>query len=271
MSYRSKKQEPRLTVPKIRARKGAEKIVVLTAYTAPIARILDGHCDILLVGDSLGMVLYDYESTLPVTLRTMMQHGAAVVRASQKALVVVDLPFGSYQASPERAFRAAALVLKQTGCGAVKLEGGAEMAPTIKFLTERGIPVMAHIALTPQHVHTMGGYKVQGKTPASATKLLNDALAVEKAGAFAIVLEGIKEEVAKKITQKLKIPTIGIGASAACDGQVLVTEDMVNLTPGAKPKFVEIFGDAGAVVDKAAASYAKEVRAGKFPGKKNIY
>ncbi len=254
----------RKTVRYIREQKGKTPLVVLTAYTAWTARLLDPHVDMLMVGDSLGMVLYGMESTLPVSLDMMIAHGRAVVAASQKACVVVDLPFGSYQASPETAFNAAAHVLKATGCHAVKLEGGAEMADTIAFLTQRGVPVMGHVALMPQHVHALGGYRYQGRTQEERRNILRDAQAVEKAGAFAVVLECVEESLAREITEKLFIPTIGIGASPACDGQVLVTEDMLGLT-SAPPRFVKQYAGLGAVVSDAAEAYANEVRARQFP------
>lgn len=255
---------PRISAPAIRQRKGGEKIVVLTAYTAPVARVADAVADVLLVGDSLGMVLYGLPSTLQVTLLDMIRHGAAVVRSSARALVVVDMPFGSYQASPEQAFESAARVMQETGCGAVKLEGGAEMAATIRFLTERAIPVMAHIGLQPQHVHTLGGYRYQGRTPEEEAALMQDATAVAEAGAFAVVLECVQADVAARITEALAIPTIGIGAGAACDGQVLVSEDMLGLTPSA-PRFVKRYAGLGEMTEKALADYASEVRSGAFP------
>jgi len=254
----------RKTILDIQKLKGATPVVVLTAYTAPMARLLDEHVDILLVGDSLGMVLYGMESTLPVSLDIMIAHGRAVVKASKSAAVVVDMPFGSYQGSKEVAFNACARVIKETGCQAVKIEGGAEMAETIKFLTERGIPVMGHIALMPQHVNTLGGYRHQGRTEEERKKLMKDALAIEKAGAFSMVIECAEESLAREITGKVSMCTIGIGASPKCDGQVLVTEDMLGLTDVA-PKFVKQYANVGAAVSKAAAQYASEVRARKFP------
>lgn len=254
----------RKTILDIQSLKGHKPVVALTAYTAPVARILDEHVDLLLVGDSLGMVLYDMESTLPVPLDMMIAHGKAVVKSSKSALVVVDMPFGSYQGSVETAFNSVVRVIKETGCQAVKVEGGAEMAETIAFLVKRGVPVMGHVALMPQHVHAMGGYRYQGRTPKERQKIMNDALAVEKAGAFCIVLEGVEESLAREITAKLAIPTIGIGASPECDGQVLVTEDMIGITEKA-PSFVKQFADAGSIIDKAAAHYADEVRKRKFP------
>ena len=262
---------PKKTVTDIIARKGERPLVVLTAYTAPLARILDEFVDILLVGDSLGMVLYGFDSTLAVTLDMMIAHGAAVVRGAKKALVVVDLPFGSYQKSPEQAFKSSARVLAETGCTAVKLEGGAEMAETVRFLTARGIPVIGHIGLTPQSVNTLGGYKTQGKSASQAEILLADAKAIAGAGAFAIVLEGVTAEVAETITSALAIPTIGIGASPACDGQVLVTEDMLGLSGGYIPKFVKTYLSLAEQVKNAAQQYANEVKTRKFPSAEFCY
>jgi 3-methyl-2-oxobutanoate hydroxymethyltransferase len=264
MSTRPDAVHRRKTIRDIVAHKGKTPIVALTAYDAPMARLLDPHCDLFIVGDSLGMVLYGMESTLPVTLNMMVLHGRAVARASRQALVVVDMPFGSYQGSLEAAFDAGARVLKETGAQAIKVEGGEEMAETIAFLVARGIPVMGHVALMPQHVHAMGGYRYQGRDAGERTKILKDAMAVEKAGAFAIVLEGIEESLAREVTAKLAIPTIGIGASPDCDGQVLVTYDLLGLTSKA-PGFVKQYADAGKLIDKAAAQYAKEVRARAFP------
>lgn len=260
----------RLTVPDIRAMKGAQKIVVLTAYTTPIARLLDEYCDMLMIGDSLGMVVYGFDSTLPVTLEMTIAHGAAVVRSSKRACVVVDLPFGSYQASPEQAFTSAARVLKETGAACIKLEGGAELAPTIRFLSERGIPVMAHIGLMPQHMHRVGGFKTQGKELASQRKVLADAKAVAEAGAFAVVIEGVVESLAREITRTIDIPTIGIGASAACDGQVLVVDDMLGMFERS-PRFVKKYADLRGIISSAVSDYAREVRAGKFPTDAQCY
>lgn len=254
----------RKTIVDIRAQKSSIPIVALTAYTAPAARLLDPHVDILLVGDSLGMVLYGMESTLPVTLDMMIAHGAAVVKSSAHACVVVDMPFGSYQGSKETAFNACARVMKETLCQAIKLEGGEAMSDTIAFLTQRAVPVMAHVGLMPQHVHTMGGYKNQGRGKEQRKQILKDALAVQNAGAFAVVLEGVEETLAREITQELSIPTIGIGASPACDGQVLVNEDMLGLT-ASQPKFVKRYADLGFAVSEAVSVYAKDVRARKFP------
>lgn len=253
------------------AKKGKEPLVVLTAYTAPQARILDQHVDILLVGDSLGMVLYGMDSTLGVTTDLMIAHGAAVVRSSQKAMVVVDLPFGSYQASKEQAFLTASQILAQTGCNAVKLEGGQEMAETVEFLTKRGVPVMGHVGLKPQSVNAMGGYRTQGKNEAEVANILSDAKAIEQAGAFSIVIEGVVEEAARNITASLAIPTIGIGASPACDGQVLVTEDMLGLSGNYIPRFVKRYANLAQSTEEAVKEYAREVRARKFPDKDYCY
>jgi len=259
-----------VTTAAIRARKGGEPIVALTAYLANTAAIADPHCDVLLVGDSLGMVVHGYPSTLPVSLELMILHGRAVGRGASRALVVVDLPFGAYEASPEQAFAAAARVMAETGCGAVKLEGGARMAETIAFLVARGIPVMAHIGLTPQSLHTLGGFKTQGRERAQWEAIEADAVAVEAAGAFAVVIEGVVEPLAAQITKNLAIPTIGIGASAACDGQILVMEDMAGLTPRV-PKFVKRYGELGQALETAIRAYADDVRARRFPGDAHVY
>jgi 3-methyl-2-oxobutanoate hydroxymethyltransferase len=261
----------RKTPADIRAQKGKVPIVSLTAYTAPVARLLDPHCDLLLVGDSLGMVLYGFDSTLPVTLDIMIAHGGAVVRSSKQSCVIVDMPFGSYQASPADAFRASARVMAETGCAGIKLEGGVEMGDTIRFLAERGIPVLAHIGLQPQSVNALGGFKVQGKTEASQAKLMADAKAVADAGAFAVVVEGTAEPVARALTAAIDIPTIGIGASAACDGQVLVIDDILGLGGEHKPRFVKRYADVAQAISAAAKSYADEVRARKFPGAEHTY
>ena len=260
----------RMTVPAVRQRKGGEPLVMLTAYTVRIAQLLDPHCDLLLVGDSLGQVIYGLPSTLPVTLEMMAAHGAAVVRGSYHALVVIDLPFGSYEASPEQAFASAARLLKETGAAAVKMEGGAAMAPTVAFLSERGIPVMGHVGLTPQAVNVLGGYGARGRTPAESKKIVGDAQAVAEAGAFALVVEGVVEPIAVEITQAVEIPTIGIGASARCDGQVLVAEDMLGLFERT-PRFVKRFGDMAGSISTAAANYAADVRARIFPGADQLY
>jgi 3-methyl-2-oxobutanoate hydroxymethyltransferase len=260
----------RITAPEIRAMKSKRKIVSLTAYHAHTARLIDPHVDFLLVGDSLGMVMHGYETTIPVPLDLMIMHGAAAVRGSRQALVVVDMPFGSYEESPSAAFRNAARIMKETGCGAVKLEGGKRMAETIAFLSERGIPVMGHIGLTPQSVNMMGGFKTQGRHPEEWAAIEADAEAVADSGAFAVVLEGMAELLAAKITRAIEIPTIGIGASAECDGQILVLEDMLGLSP-AVPRFVKKFAALGEAIETAVKDYANEVRSGQFPGAGHVY
>jgi 3-methyl-2-oxobutanoate hydroxymethyltransferase len=259
----------RLTVPKLKAMKGGEPIVMLTAYTARMAQLLDPHCDILLVGDSLGQVIYGLPSTVPVTMEMMCAHGAAVVRGSWHAVVAVDMPFGAYEASPEQAFASAARILKETGAAAVKLEGGEAMAETIAFLTRRGIPVIGHVGLTPQAVNALGGYGMRGREEAEARKIVADAAAVAEAGAFLLVLEGVMEEIAAEVTQAVACPTIGIGASPACDGQVLVTEDMLGLFERT-PRFVKRFDDLATRIGEAASVYASEVRSRAFPGEGQI-
>jgi 3-methyl-2-oxobutanoate hydroxymethyltransferase len=259
-----------LTPPDIAARKGAAPIVCLTAYTTPIARLVDRHCDLILVGDSVGMVLHGLPSTVGVTLEMMILHGRAVRRAAERALVVVDLPFGSYEESPEQAFRSAARVMGETNCAAVKLEGGEAMAETIRFLTRRGIPVMAHVGLTPQAVNTFGGYKVQGRG-ASAERVATDARAVAEAGAFSVVLEKITDALAGTITQQISAPTIGIGASAACDGQILVIDDVLGLFDDFRPKFVKRYAEFGRDADAAIAAYAADVRERKFPAAEHVF
>jgi 3-methyl-2-oxobutanoate hydroxymethyltransferase len=261
----------RLMPRDLAVRKGAGSLVCLTAYTAPMAALLDPHTDMLLVGDSLAMVVYGEPSTLQVDLDTMIRHGRAVVRHSQRACVVVDLPFGSYQASPRQAFRASARVLAETGCQAVKLEGGADMADTVAFLVARGIPVMGHIGLVPQSINTLGGFKSQGRGPAAAARLLGDAKALQEAGAFALVLEGTLEPLAHRIAETTGIPVIGIGASPACDGQVLVTEDLLGLTPLPRPRFAAAYADSRQLVDETARRFAADVRSGHFPGPEHCY
>lgn len=260
----------RITVPQIRARKGGEPIVALTSYHAHTAAIVDRHAEIILVGDSLGMVMHGMESTVGVPLDLMVMHGKAVVRGTKRALVVVDLPFGSYEESPSAAFRSAAHVMKETGCGAVKIEGGRRMGETIRFLTERGIPVMAHIGLTPQSSHVMGGFRTQGRDEETWPLHEEDARIVAEAGAFAVVLEGMVEPLAARITASCPIPTIGIGASPACDGQILVLEDMLGLNPR-PPKFVKVYGALAEQIEDAVRRYADEVRARAFPGEGQVY
>lgn len=264
----------RLTVPAIRARKTdgvtGEPLVMLTAYTARQAQLLDAHCDLLLVGDSLGQVIYGLPSTVPVTLEMMANHGAAVVRGSYHSVVVIDMPFGSYEASPQQAFESAAFLMKQTGAAAVKLEGGAAMAPTVAFLNSRGIPVMGHVGLTPQAVNVLGGYGARGRSDAEAEKIVSDAKALDEGGAFAIVIEGVVEPIAIAATEAVSCPTIGIGASARCDGQVLVTEDMLGMFERV-PRFVKRYEDIAGVIDRTVAQYAEEVRARTFPTADQTY
>ena len=264
----------RLTVPKIRAHKQdgkvEEPLVMLTAYTARQAQLLDAHCDILLVGDSLAQVIYGLPSTIPVTLDMMANHAAAVVRGSYHAVVVVDMPFGSYEASKDQAFESAAYLLKQSGAAAVKLEGGEQMAETVAFLNQRGIPVMGHVGLTPQAVNVLGGYMARGRSDAEADKIVTDAKALDEAGAFAIVIEGVVEPIAIEVTKAVSCPTIGIGASAQCDGQVLVTEDMLGMFERV-PRFVKKYEAIADVIEKTVAQYAEEVRERSFPGPDQTY
>ncbi len=261
----------RISAAELSARKGGMPIVCLTAYSASVARRLDAHVDLLLVGDSLGMVLYGLETTLAVDLDTMIRHGQAVMRGSQRACVVVDLPFGSYQASPALAFEAAARVLAETGCAAVKLEGGQAMAETVDFLVTRGVPVMGHVGLMPQAVRQLGGFRAQGRDEVAAERILADARAITEAGAFSLVLEGIMEPLARRITEVISIPTIGIGASPACDGQVLVTDDLLGLFAEFTPKFVKRYAALGDLVEQAAADYAADVRERRFPGSEHCF
>jgi 3-methyl-2-oxobutanoate hydroxymethyltransferase len=256
--------------PDITAMKGNRPVVALTSYHAHTAAIADKYCDFLLVGDSLGMVMHGYETTVPVPLELMIMHGRAVARGAKRALVVVDMPFGTYEESPSVAFRNAARVMKETDCGAVKLEGGKRMAETIHYLVERGIPVMAHVGLTPQSINVLGGFKTQGRTRGEWAALEEDARLVAEAGAFAVVLEAIAEPLAARITGAVPIPTIGIGASAFCDGQILVMEDMLGLSPRV-PKFVKKFGAIGAAIEGAIREYADEVRAKTFPAPEHTY
>ncbi|MDO9368794.1 MAG: 3-methyl-2-oxobutanoate hydroxymethyltransferase [Sphingopyxis sp.] len=260
----------RLTVPRIRQRKGGEPLVMLTAYTVRMAQLLDPHCDMLLVGDSLAQVIYGLPHTVGVTMEMMALHGAAVVRGSYHAAVIVDMPFGSYEGSPQQAFDNAARLLKETGAAAVKVEGGKVLAPTIEFLTQRGIPVMGHVGLTPQAVNILGGYGVRGKSEEEARSIVEDAIAVAQAGAFSIVIEGVLESIAIEITNKVDCPTIGIGASAQCDGQVLVTDDMLGMFDRV-PKFVKRYQDMAGVVSGAVKDYADEVRSRSFPTEDQTY
>jgi 3-methyl-2-oxobutanoate hydroxymethyltransferase len=263
-------EQRRLTAADIRARKRAEPIVALTSYHAHTARLVDKYCDVILVGDSLGMVMHGLETTVPVTLDMMILQGLAVMRGSKRALVVVDMPFGSYEASKEQAFMSAARVMKETGCGAVKLEGGVRMAETVRFLVERGIPVMGHIGLTPQAINVIGSFRAQGRAEADWAPIENDAQAVAEAGAFSLVIEAVAEPLARRITERVTIPTVGIGASAACDGQILVLEDMLGLSPRV-PKFVRRYGDLGPGIERAIADYAADVRTRAFPGPEHVY
>ncbi|MCB2088354.1 MAG: 3-methyl-2-oxobutanoate hydroxymethyltransferase [Sphingomonadaceae bacterium] len=264
----------RLTVPRIRARKQdgktEEPLVMLTAYTARQAQLLDAHCDLLLVGDSLGQVIYGLPSTVPVTLEMMANHAAAVVRGSYHSVVVCDMPFGAYEASPQQAFESAAYLLKQSGAAAVKLEGGQAMAETVAFLSQRGIPVMGHVGLTPQAVNMLGGYGARGRSDAEAEKIVSDAKALDEAGAFAVVVEGVVEPIAIAVTEAIACPTIGIGASARCDGQVLVTEDMLGMFERV-PRFVKKYGNIAETIEQTAAQYAEEVRNRTFPGEEQTY
>ncbi|MEO1921745.1 MAG: 3-methyl-2-oxobutanoate hydroxymethyltransferase [Sphingomonadaceae bacterium] len=264
----------RLTVPKIRAHKQdgkvEEPLVMLTAYTARQAQLLDEHCDMLLVGDSLGQVIYGLPSTIPVTLEMMANHAAAVVRGSYHAVVIVDMPFGSYEQSPQQAFENASRLLKESGAAAVKLEGGEAMAETVAFLNQRGIPVMGHVGLTPQAVNVLGGYAARGRSDAEADKIVGDAKALDEAGAFAIVIEGVVEPIAIAITEQVSAPTIGIGASAKCDGQVLVVDDMLGMFERV-PRFVKKYGDIATTIADTAAQYASDVRDRSFPGPEQTY
>jgi len=260
----------RKTAPDLRARKNGEPIVMLTSYHAHTAALVDRHCDAILVGDSLGNVMHGFETTVPVTLDMMILQGRAVMRGSQAALVVVDMPFGSYEGSKEQAFQSAVRIMKETLCGAVKLEGGARMAETVAFLSDRGIPVMGHIGLTPQSINTLGSFRAQGREEETWAPIENDAKAIAEAGAFSIVVEAVAEPLARKITQSIAVPTIGIGASAACDGQVLVLEDMLGLSPRA-PKFVRRYGNLGPAIEEAVAGYARDVKSRAFPGPEHVY
>jgi 3-methyl-2-oxobutanoate hydroxymethyltransferase len=255
----------------IRARKGAEPLVCLTAYTTPMAKSLDPYCDLLLVGDSLAMVIYGLETTRGVTLDIMIAHGQAVMRGTERACVVVDLPHGSYEASHYQAIASAARVVSETGCQAVKLEGGAEMADTVKAIVDAGVPVLGHVGLLPQKAEHRGAFKIQGKDDEGARQVMADAEAIAGAGAFAIVIEGTVEPVARAITEQISVPTIGIGASPACDGQILVTQDMVGLFADFTPKFVKRYVDLGTAMNDAAKAYADDVRSGRFPGLEHCF
>ena len=254
----------------IKARKGGVPLVSLTAYTTPMAQLMDAHCDFVLVGDSVGMVLHGLPSTLGVTMEMMIMHGQAVSRGLHQAMMVIDMPFGSYEQSPEQAFDNAARLMRETRAGAVKLEGGQAMAPTIEFLVKRGIPVMAHIGLTPQSINTLGGYTVQGRG-AAADEMMADAKAVADAGAFSVVLEKVPASLADRITAEIDIPTIGIGASAGCDGQILVVDDMLGLFTAFKAKFVKRYAELGQDGEAAIIAYAEEVRARQFPAAEHVF
>lgn len=260
-----------ITVPAIRARKGKSPIVCLTAYDFPTAEEIDDLVDLILVGDSLGMVVHGLPNTQRVTMEMMIMHGQAVMRAARHAVVVVDMPFGTVEESPEVAFRNAARVMRETGCTAIKLEGGAEMAPTVKFLTERGIPVLGHVGLMPQKAAMLGGFRTQGRKSDIAEKVMRDAIAISEAGAFAIVIEGTVEPLAREITGSIPTPTIGIGASAACDGQILVINDLLGRASDYAPKFVKRYAEHGESARTAVAAYAEDVRNRRFPGPEHVF
>lgn len=261
----------RISAEIIRARKGGVPVVCLTAYTYPVARLLDDHVDLLLVGDSVAMVLHGHKTTLGASLEMMIVHGQAVMRGSAKACVVVDMPAGSYETSAAQALASARRISEETGCQAVKLEGGVEVALQIAAIVAAGIPVMGHIGLQPQSVEKDGGYKIKGRTPENVAALMRDADAVAKAGAFSLVIEGTVEAVATDLTRRIAIPTIGIGASRDCDGQILVIDDMVGLTVDRVPKFIKEYADLRSVVANAAARYAAEVRSRTFPGPGHVF
>lgn len=264
-------QAKRISVPQLMQYKGQQKIAALTAYTAPFARLLDDVLDMILIGDSTAMVGYAMPDTLSITVDQLAAHAAAVVRSTNRVCVIVDMPFGSYQESPQQAFANAAKMLALSGADGIKMEGGAALADTVRFLVDRGIPVLAHVGLMPQYVNTMGGFKAQGLTDESAERILQDALAHERAGAFGVVLEGVAEALGRRITETLAVPTIGIGASPACDGQILVTEDILGLSGARIPKFAKQFADVGALIQTAAAQYASDVKDGSFPTLDNCF
>lgn len=270
MSAQRQETVRRIAAPDIAARKGGSPLVCLTAYTAPMAEILDDHCDLLLVGDSVGMVVHGLPNTVGVTLEMMILHGQAVMRTSKRAMVVVDMPFGSYEGSPEVAYANAARVMKETGAQAIKVESGPTVVETIDYLVKRGIPVMGHVGLRPQAVHVDGGFKAKGKAGDERARILQEAKATAEAGAFAVVVEGVAEGLAREITEAIAVPTIGIGASAGCDGQILVTDDMLGLFDWT-PKFVRRYADLRGEISKAVAGYADDVRARRFPGPAEIY
>lgn len=263
-------QVRRKNVRDIAAAKGGEPLVCLTAYDAPTAEIMDPHCDVILVGDSVGMVVHGLPSTVGVTMEMMILHGQAVMRGSEQAFVVVDMPFGSYETNADQAFLNAARIMQETGCQAVKIESGAYAAHQIRHLVERGVPVMGHVGLRPQAINVVGGFKAQGRTGGERERVMEEAKAAENAGAFAIVIEGVAEDLAEEITQAVSIPTIGIGASATCDGQILVSQDMLGLFDWT-PKFVRRYGDVKAEIEKAVQAYAADVRSRSFPGQAETY
>ncbi|MCY4429156.1 MAG: 3-methyl-2-oxobutanoate hydroxymethyltransferase [Rhodospirillales bacterium] len=262
----------RPTTTDIRAAKDVrEPLACLTCYTAQMARAIDEHVDLILVGDSLGMTIYGFDTTLPVTLDMMVAHGQAVVRSTRSTFVVVDLPFGSYEASEEQAFRSSSRILAETGAQAVKLEGGVEVAQTVRFLVDRGIPVMAHVGLMPQRIQALGGFRAQGRTPETALAVIRDAEAVSAAGAFAVVVEAVPVDTGKRVTEAVPIPTIGIGAGPHCDGQILVIHDALGLFPAFTPRFVKRYAELGAAMSDAAAQYAAEVRSRTFPAPEHTF
>jgi len=270
VSAQREEKARRITAPDIAARKGGEPVVCLTAYTAPVAAILDDHCDVLLVGDSVGMVLHGLPNTVGVTMEMMILHGQAVCRAARRAMVVVDMPFGSYEGGVETAYANAARILKETGAQAVKVESGPTVAETIAYLVRRGVPVMGHVGLRPQAILAQGGFRARGRTEAERQAVIAEAEGAAAAGAFAIVVEGVAEDLAREITGRLPVPTIGIGASAACDGQVLVVDDMLGLFDWT-PKFVRRYADLKTQIGEAAAAYAADVRARRFPAAAETY
>ncbi len=270
MSAQREQTVRRLAAPDITAMKGKTPIVCLTAYTAPIAGMLDEVCDILLVGDSVGMVIHGLDNTVGVTLEMMILHGQAVVRGSRRAMVVIDMPFGSYEGDAQEAYRNAVRVMKQTGAQAIKIESGVAVAGTVAYLTERGVPVMGHVGLRPQSILVDGGYKAKGRTNSEHATVLEEAKATAAAGAFAMVVEGVAEPLARTITAELEVPTIGIGASPACDGQVLVTDDMLGIFDWT-PKFVRRYADLRTDIDRAVRAYAADVRARRFPAEAETY
>ncbi len=264
--------QSRITLSDIQNHKKSDKpLVCLTSYTAPMTKILDPHCDILLVGDSLGMVVYGMENTIGVTMDMMINHGKAVVNAAKHAFVMVDMPYGTYEDDPAIALESAKRLMEETGCEALKLEVNKALAPTIELLVKNDIPVQAHIGLCPQSVVKEGGYKIKGKTNQEISDLIDDALAVEKAGAFSILIEGTKEAASREISAAVKVPTVGIGASPACDGQILVTQDMLGMITDHTPKFVKKYTTMADIISEAVANYADDVRERKFPNEKYVY